>query len=162
MSYNNYFDEVYPVGENHFDNQEDSSGNGSDRYQRRGRRQEFHVTVSDPSIQRNALDLISDHDKLGNSSVLFQTPVPPLFPDRETIPTTGTVPFYVQVQQMNQASSVKSRPMQTTAPETMSDKFLAICTAFLANYQQSAWRKLNLKDISNYCISPNCLTICIS
>jgi hypothetical protein len=71
--------------------------------------------------------------------------VPPLFLDRETIPTTGTVPLYVQVQQTNQASSVKSRPMQTTAPETMSDKFLAICTAFLAKLPAISLKEIKFK-----------------
>ena len=68
MSYNNYLDEVYTVGENIYDNQGDSSGNDSNRDQRRGR-QEFYDTISDPSILRNALDPISEHDKLGNSSI---------------------------------------------------------------------------------------------
>ena len=45
MSYNNYLDEVYTVGENNFDNQGDFSGNNSDRDQRRGR-QEFYDTFS--------------------------------------------------------------------------------------------------------------------
>jgi hypothetical protein len=105
MNYNNYLDEVYTVGENNVDNQEDSSENDSDRDQRRGR-QEFYDTISDPSIMRNALDPISQHEKLGNSSVFIQTPVPPLFPDWKTIPTTGTVPYNAPEQQINQASSV--------------------------------------------------------
>ena len=62
MSYNNYLDEVYTVGENNVDNQEDSSGNDFDRDQRRGR-QELYDTISDPSTMRNALDTISHLDK---------------------------------------------------------------------------------------------------
>jgi hypothetical protein len=80
---------------------------------------------------RNALDPVSQHDKLGNSSVFIQTPLPLLFPDRETIPTSGTVPYNAPEQQINQASSVKSIPRQTNAPATMEDRFLAICNAFL-------------------------------
>jgi hypothetical protein len=71
MSHNNYLDEVYTVGENSFDNLEESSGNDPDQEQRRGRRQEFYDTISDSSILRNALDPISEHDKLCNSSVLI-------------------------------------------------------------------------------------------
>jgi hypothetical protein len=41
MNSNNYLDEVYTVGENNYDNQDDSSGNDSDRDQRRGR-QDFY------------------------------------------------------------------------------------------------------------------------
>ena len=82
---------------------------------------------------RNALDPISQQDKLGNSSDFTQTPGPPLFPDREEIPTTGTVPYNTQPQQSNQPSSGKSQPRKLITPVTMADKFLIICTAFLRN-----------------------------
>ena len=63
MNSNNYLDEVYTVGKINIDNLEDSSENDSDRDQRRGR-QEFYDTISDPSVMRNALDPISQQDKL--------------------------------------------------------------------------------------------------
>ena len=62
MNSNNYLDEVYTVGENNIDIQEDSSGNDSDRDQRRCR-QEFYGTISDTAVMRNVLDPISQHDK---------------------------------------------------------------------------------------------------
>ena len=83
MNSNNYLDEVYTVGENNIDNLEDSSGNDSDRDQRRGR-QEFYDTISDPSVMRNALDPVSQHDKLGKSPGFIQTP--------------GTVPYNAPAQ----------------------------------------------------------------
>ena len=46
MSTNNYLDEVYTVGEYNLDHREDSSGDDSDRDQRRGR-QEFYDAISD-------------------------------------------------------------------------------------------------------------------
>jgi hypothetical protein len=144
MSYNNYLDEVYSVGENNYDNQVDSSGNDSDWDQRRGR-QDFYDTISDPSILRNALDPISEHDQLGDSSVLIETPAVPLFPDRETFPAPGTVPYNAQAQQLNQASSVKSRLLQSTTPATMVDKFLAICTAFLAKLPAISLEEIKFK-----------------
>jgi hypothetical protein len=55
MNSNNYLDDVYTVGENSYDNHDDSSENDSDRDQRRGR-QNFYETISDPSSLRNALD----------------------------------------------------------------------------------------------------------
>ena len=57
MSDNNYLDEVYTVGENNRDHREDSSGENSDRDQRRGR-QEFYDAISDPEALRNAMDPI--------------------------------------------------------------------------------------------------------
>ena len=48
MSNNNYLDEVYTVGENNRDHREDSSGDDSDRDQRRGR-QEIYDAISDPA-----------------------------------------------------------------------------------------------------------------
>ena len=59
MNSNNFLDDVYSVGESNHDNQEDSSGNDSDRDPRRGR-QDFYDTISDPSSLRNAIDPISD------------------------------------------------------------------------------------------------------
>ena len=106
MNYNNYLDEVYTVGENNYDNQEDSSGNDSDCDQR-WRWQDFYETISDPLILRNALDPISDQDQLGNSLVLIPTPAATLFPDRETTPTPGTVPYNAQAQKPDQVASVK-------------------------------------------------------
>ena len=52
--------------------------------------------------------------------------------DREPITSTGTVPYNGQAQQTNQASSAQSQQMRQNAPSTPVDKFLAICTAFLA------------------------------
>ena len=72
MSYNNYLDDVYTVGENNYDNQDDSSGNDSDRDQRRGR-QDCYDTISDRSSLMNAIDPISDQEQFRYSSVLMQT-----------------------------------------------------------------------------------------
>ena len=66
------------------------------------------------------------------SADLTQTLIPPLFTDRETNVTTVTIPYNGQGQQQSQASSVSSRQVQQNAPATPVDKFLAICTAFLA------------------------------
>ena len=63
MSYNNYLDEVFTVGEKNRDDKGDSSGDDSDRDQRRGR-QEIYDAISDPTVLRNALDPISEQDKL--------------------------------------------------------------------------------------------------
>ena len=59
MNTNNCLDDVYTVGENNHDNQDDSSGNDSDRVPRRGR-QDFYETISDPSSLRNTIDPISE------------------------------------------------------------------------------------------------------
>ena len=128
MSDNNYLDEVYTVGENNRDHCEDSSGDDSDRDQRRGR-QEFYDAISDPAALRNAMDPISEQDK---AAEVIQTPISPLFNDRETNVSTGTIPYNGQEQQTSQATSVQSRQVQQNAPATPVDKFLAICTAFLA------------------------------
>ena len=128
MSGNNYLDKVYTVGENNRDHREDSSGDDSDRDQRRGR-QEFYDAISDPAALRNAMDLISEQVK---SADLTQTPIPPLFNDRETNVSTGTIPYNGREQQTSQATSVQSRQVQQNAPATPVDKFLEICTAFLA------------------------------
>jgi hypothetical protein len=48
MSYNIYLDEVYTVGENNCDDQEDSFGN------------KFYDAISDSAILTNALDPISE------------------------------------------------------------------------------------------------------
>ena len=144
MSYNNYLDEVYTVGDNNYDNQEDSSGNDSDRDQRRGR-QDLYETISDLSIPRNAFDPISEHDQLRNSLVLIQTPAAPLFSDRETTPTPGTIPYDAQAQILDQAAFVKSRPMQSITPAAMVDKFLVICTAFLAKLPAFSLEEIKFK-----------------
>ena len=128
MSNNYYFDEVYTVEENNRDHREDSSGDDSDRDQRRGR-QEFYDAISDPAALKNAMDPISEQVKAVD---LTQTPIPPLFNDRETNVSTGTIPSNGQEQQTSQATSVQSRQVQQNAPATLVDKFLAICTAFLA------------------------------
>ena len=88
MSDNNYLDEVYTVGENNRDDKGDSSGDDSDRDQRRGR-QEFYDAISDPAALRNAMDPISEQDKLDKAADVIQTPIPPLFNDRETNVSTG-------------------------------------------------------------------------
>ena len=77
MSYNNYLDKVYTVGEINRDDKGDSSGNDSDRGHRRGR-QKFYDAISDPAVLRNALDPISEQNKVDNSLDVVQTPVPPL------------------------------------------------------------------------------------
>ena len=56
---------------------EESSGDDSDRDQRRGR-QEFYDAISDPAALRNAMDPISEQV---NAADLIQTPIPPLFND---------------------------------------------------------------------------------
>ena len=160
MNSNNFLDDVYTVGENNHDNQEDSSGNDSDRDQHR-ERQDFYDTISNPSSLRNAIDPISDQEQFRNSSVLMQTPAAPLFPDRGISSTPGTVPYDAQAQKLDQATSVKSRPMQTSTPATMVDKFLAICTAFLSKEPAISRKKLSSKVLNSYYISPGCLTICI-
>ena len=103
----------------------------SDRDQRRGR-QEFYDEISDPAALRSAMDPISEQDKLDKAAVVIQTPIPPLFNDRKTNVSTGTIPYNGQEQQTSQATSVQSRQVQQNAPATPVDKFLAICTAFLA------------------------------
>ena len=105
MSNNNYLDEVYTVGKNNRDHREDSSGDVSGRDQRRGR-QAFYDAISDPAALRNAMDPISEQDK---AAELIQTPIPPLFNDRETNVSTGTIPYNGQEQQTSQATSVQSR-----------------------------------------------------
>ena len=89
MSDNNYLDEVYTVGENNRDQQEVFSGDDSDRDQRRGR-QEFYDAISDPAALRNAMDPISEQDKLDKAAEVIQTPLPGLFNNRETNVSTGT------------------------------------------------------------------------
>ena len=110
MNSNNFFDDVYTVGENNHDNHDDSSGNDSDRDPRRGR-QDFYETISDPSSLWNALDHISEQDQSRISSGLIQTPAAPLFPVRGTTSTPGTVPYDAQASRLDQATSVKSRPI---------------------------------------------------
>ena len=128
MSNNNNLIEVYTVGENNRDHREDSSGDVSDRDQRQGSKK-FYDALSDPAALRTAMDPISEQVKSAN---LTQTPIPPLFNDRETNVSTGTIPYNGQEQQTSQATSVQLRQMQQSAPATPVDKFLAICTAFLA------------------------------
>ena len=89
MSNNNYLDELYTVGENNRDHSDDYSGDDSDRDQRRGR-QKFYNAISDPAALRNAMDPISEQVKAAG---LIQTPIPPLFNDRETDVSTGTIPY---------------------------------------------------------------------
>ena len=108
MSNNNYLDKVYTVDENDRDQRDNSSGDESDRDQRRGR-QEFYDAISDPAALRNSMDPISEQVKSVN---LTQTPIPPLFTDRETNVTTGTIPYNGQGQQTSQATSVPSRQVQ--------------------------------------------------
>ena len=62
MCNNSYLDEVYTVGENNRDHRQDSSGDDSDRDQRRGRR-EFYDAISEPAALRNAMDPISEQVK---------------------------------------------------------------------------------------------------
>ena len=88
MSNNNYLDKVYSVGESDPDQGNNSSGDETDRDPRRGG-QEFYDAISDPAALRNAMDPISEQVK---SADLTQTPIPPLFTDRATSVTTGTVP----------------------------------------------------------------------
>ena len=102
MSDNNYLEEVYAVGENNRDHQGDSSGDDSDRDQRRGR-QEFYDAISDPASLRNAMDPISEQDK---AAEVIQIPIPP-FNDRETNVSTGTIPYNSQEQQTSQVTSVQ-------------------------------------------------------
>ena len=127
MNSNNFLDDVYTVGEN---NRDDSSGNDSDRDQRRGR-QDFYDTISDPSSLREAIDPISEQEQFRNPSGQMQTPEAPLFIVRGTTSTPGTVPYDSQTSRLDQATSVKSRPMQTNTPATTVDKFLTISTVFL-------------------------------
>ena len=90
MSNNNYLDKVYTVGASDPGQRDNSSGDESDHDQRRGG-QEFYDAISDPAALRNArLDPISEQVK---SADLTQTPIPPLFADRATSVTTGTVPY---------------------------------------------------------------------
>ena len=104
MSNNNYLDEVYTVGENNRDHREDSSGDDSDCDQRQ-ERQEFYNALSDPAALRNAMDPISEQVK---SADLTQTPIPPLFNDRETNVSTGTIPYNGQEQQTSQATKASA------------------------------------------------------
>ena len=108
MSNNKYLDKVYTVGENDPDQRDNSSGDDSDRDQRR-RGQEFYDAISDPATLRNAIDPISEQVK---SADLTQTPIPPLFTDRATSVTTGTIPYNAQGQQTSQATSMPSRQVQ--------------------------------------------------
>ena len=94
MNSNNFLDDVYTVGENNHDNHDDSSGNDPDRDQRRGR-QDFYDTISDPSSLRDAIDPISEQDQFRNSSAA------PLFPDRGTTSTPGTVPYDAQASRLD-------------------------------------------------------------
>ena len=114
MSNNNYLDKVYTVGKNDPDQRDNSSGDESDRDQRRGG-QEFYDAISDPAALRNAMDPISKQFK---SADLTQTPIPPLFTDRATTVTTGTVPYNAQGQQPSQATSMPSRHVQQNAPDS--------------------------------------------
>ena len=107
MNSNNFLDDVYTVGENNHENHDDSSGNDSDRDQRRGR-QDFYDSISDPSSLRDAIDPISEQDQFRNLSGLMQTPAAPLFPVRGTTSTPGTNPYDAQALRLNQATSVKS------------------------------------------------------
>ena len=75
------------------------------------------------------MDPISEQVKSAN---LTQTPIPPLFNDRETNVPTGTIPYNGQGQQTSQATSMPSRQVQQNAPATPVDKVLAICITFLA------------------------------
>ena len=116
------------MGENDRDQRDNSSGDDSDRDQRR-EGQELYDTISDPAALRNAMDPSSEQVKSAN---LTQTPIPPLFNDREANASTGTITYNGQEQQTSQATSVQSRQVQRNAPATPVDKFLTICTAFLA------------------------------
>ena len=115
MSNNNYLDKVYTVDENDRDQRDNSSGDESDCDQRQGG-QEFYDAISDPAALRNAMDPISEQVKSAN---LTQTPIPPLFNDRETNILTGTIPYNVQGQQTSQATSVPSRQVQQNAIENL-------------------------------------------
>ena len=137
-------DEVYTVGEDNHDDKENSSGNDSDRDQRRGR-PEFYDAISDPADLTNALDPMSEQNKMDNSSDVNQTPVPPLFPGRETISSASTVPYNNQAQQTNQASTVQSRQMRQNVNATPVDKFLAIWTAFSAKLPAISLHKIKFK-----------------
>ena len=65
MSNENYLDKVYTVGESDPDQRETSSGDDSDRDQRRGG-QEFYDAISDPAALRNAMNPISEQVKSAN------------------------------------------------------------------------------------------------
>jgi hypothetical protein len=75
----------------------------------------------------------------------MQTPVPPLFSVRETIPTTGTVPYNALEKQINQTSSVKSRQAPSNASATVADKFLTICTSFLTKLSAISLDEIKFK-----------------
>ena len=75
----------------------------------------------------------------------MQNPAAPLFPDRETTSTPGTVPYDAQAQKLDQTTSVKSRPMQSITPATTVDKFLVICTAFLAKLPAISLEEIKFK-----------------
>ena len=75
-----------------------------------------------------------------------QTPIPPLFTDRETNASTGTIPYNSQAQQISQASSMQSRQMRQNAPATPVDKFMAICTAFLATLPAISLDKIKFNE----------------
>jgi hypothetical protein len=96
MNSNNFLDDFYTVGENNHDNQDDSSGNDSDRDQRRGR-QNFYETISDPSSLRNTIDPISEQDQFRNSSGLLQTPAARLFPDRGKLQPLERFPMMLKL-----------------------------------------------------------------
>ena len=128
MSNNNYLDKVYTVGKSNSDQGDNYSGDETDRDPRRGG-QEFYDAISDPAALRNAMDPISEQVK---SADLTQTPITPLFTDRATSVTTGTIPYNAQGQQSSQATSMPSRQVQQNVPATPVDKVLAICTTFLA------------------------------
>ena len=68
-----------------------------------------------------------------------------MFSDRKTTPTPGTVPYNAQAQKLDQAVPVKSRPMQSIASATMVDKFLVICTAFLAKLPAIGLEEIKFK-----------------
>ena len=59
MSNNNYLDKFYTVGESDPDQRDTSSGDETDRDQRRGG-QEFYDAISDPAALRNSMDPISE------------------------------------------------------------------------------------------------------
>ena len=144
MNSNNYLDEVYTVRESNYGDQGDSSGDDSDWDQRRGW-QDFYDAISDSASLRNALDPISEQDKFDKSVNLNQTPIPPLFTEREKFTSTGTIPYNGQAQQANQASSVQSRQMRQHAPTSPVDEFLAICTAFLAKLPAISLDEIKIK-----------------
>ena len=144
MSNENYLDKVYTVGESDPDQGNSSSGDETDRDPRRGG-QEFYDAISDPAALRNAMDPISEQVK---SADLIQTPIPPLFADRATSVTTGTVPYNGQGQQTSQATSMPSRQVQQNSPATRVDKVLAICTTFWTTVPAIGLDEIKFKRIT--------------